>query len=128
MKDWINEISEDEILSNFSIPPGELRGRIERAKWLVYSLHEIGKILKIKKENLNEIKKMEIRVSYGVKEEIIPLVLLPGIGRVKGRRLYNNGIKNIVDVKNTSPEKLSKLIGKTTTENLLKFLSAPGGI
>jgi helicase len=128
LKDWINEINEDEILSNFSIPPGELRGRIERAKWLIYSLHEIGKIIKMKKEDLNEIKKMEIRTTYGVKEEIIPLVLLPGIGRVKGRRLYNNNIKSIVDIKNTNPEKLSKLIGKTTAENLLKFLGAPGGI
>jgi helicase len=122
LKDWINEINEDMLLTNFSIPPGELRGRIERAKWLVYSMHEIAKVIKMKRERINEIKKMEIRIECGVKEELIPLVLLPGIGRIKSRRLYEYGIRNSVDIKSTKAEILYKLIGKATTENLLKFL------
>jgi helicase len=65
---------------------------------------------------------MEIRIECGVKEELIPLVLLPGIGRIKSRRLYEYGIRNSVDIKSTKAEILYKLIGKATTENLLKFL------
>jgi helicase len=36
---------------------------------------------------------------------------LQGIGRVRARRLFNVGIKNVSDVKNTRVEDLSKVIG-----------------
>jgi Superfamily II helicase len=45
-----------------------------------------------------DVKKLEIRLVNGIKEELIPLVSLKGIGRVRARRLFNRGY--------TTPEKL----------------------
>ena len=49
--------------------------------------------LKGRLDIMKELKKLELRVKYGVKEELLDLVRIKGIGRIKARRLYNKGIK-----------------------------------
>ena len=41
---------------------------------------------------------LPIRIQYGIPEEMIPLVKIPGIGGVKARKLYEKGIKSLQDV------------------------------
>ncbi|MCS7123346.1 MAG: DEAD/DEAH box helicase [Candidatus Aenigmarchaeota archaeon] len=107
---WINEKSEDEILESFNVTPGELFGRIEIAKWLLYSLSELSKIFKETKI-ANYSKILEIRMMKGVKEELIELVSLEGIGRIRARNLYNAGFKTLEDIKKARIEDLIKVKG-----------------
>ncbi|MEM5875143.1 MAG: DEAD/DEAH box helicase [Candidatus Aenigmatarchaeota archaeon] len=116
---WINEKSEEEILERFSITPGELHTRLQIADWLLYSLHEISLILG-KKDYLRFINKLRIRIKKGVKEELLPLVILDGLGRVRARKLYNHGIKNIRDLKEIPIETLSKILGEKVATNIKK--------
>jgi len=53
---------------------------------------------------------MRKRLKHGVKEELIMLTELRGIGRVRARRLFNAGIRTIGDVKNVDIEDLKKII------------------
>ena len=107
---WINEKTEDEILTQFRVAPGELWSKIQIADWLLYSLHELALLLG-KKEILSKIKKLRIRVKHGIKEELIPLVKLEGIGRVRARLLYNANLRKISDLRKTPLESLSRIIG-----------------
>lgn len=116
---WINEKSEEEILERFSITPGELHTRLQIADWLLYSLHEISLILG-KKDYLRFINKLRIRIKKGVKEELLPLVILDGLGRIRARKLYNHGIKNIRDLKEIPIETLSKILGEKVATNIKK--------
>ena len=109
-EDWINERTEDEILVKYKVAPGELRNRLENADWLIYSLHEITQLIG-KKDLLREINKTRIRLSYGIKEELIPLVKLKQIGRVRARKLWNSNIRSLDDLRKTSLERISKIIG-----------------
>jgi len=111
-EDWINEKTEDEILVKYKVAPGELRSRLENADWLVYSLHEITQLLG-KKELLKEINKTRIRLSYGIKEELMPLVKLKQVGRVRARKLWNINIRSLDDLRKTSLERISKIIGSS---------------
>jgi len=107
---WINESTEDQILSKFRVTPGELRSRLHIADWLAYSLQELSLLLGYK-ENLNNLRKTRVRLQYGVKEDIIPLVRLKNIGRVRARRLYSAGLNSIQKLRNIPLESLSRLIG-----------------
>jgi len=107
---WINEMTEDQILSKFRVTPGELRTRLNNADWLLYSTQELALLLKFK-ELLSELRKVRVRVKYGVKEELIPLVRLKQVGRMRGRKLYNTGLKTISDLRKIPLESLTRIIG-----------------
>jgi len=49
------------------------------------------------------------RVEKGVKKELLPIVRLEGVGRVRGRILYNAGYKTIEDIKHAKIEELMNL-------------------
>ena len=60
--------------------------------------------------HLPALNKLRKRLKYGVKEELIMLTELRGIGRVRARRLFSAGIRTIGDVKNVDIEDLKKII------------------
>ncbi|HDJ96690.1 MAG TPA: ATP-dependent DNA helicase, partial [Candidatus Aenigmarchaeota archaeon] len=120
-EDWINEATEDEILSKYNVTPGELYGRLQNGDWLLYALHEFALLLG-KKELLRHIRKVRLRVKYGVKEELLPLVRLRGIGRVRARKLYNAGLKTLKDLREIPLESLTRLIGPKVAYNIKEQL------
>jgi helicase len=109
-KDWIEEVGEDKLLEKFGITPGELRIRLETADWLLYATHELALLL-VMKDFLKDIRKIRIRVKYGIKEELLPLIQLKGVGRVRSRILYNSNIKSLSDLRKIPIESLSRIIG-----------------
>jgi len=111
LEDWINEKTEEEIMRKYSLTPGELYSRLQIADWLLYSLHEIALVIR-KKEVLNQLKKLRVRIEKGVKEELLPLVLLEGIGRVRARKLYNAGFKSIEDLRKAPVESIARMVGE----------------
>ncbi len=108
--DWIDENTEDVLLEKYSIRPGEVRSKLDNADWLLYSISEIARILQMKGLT-GEIAKLRVRVKYGVKEELLPLLQLNGIGRVRGRRLFNNRMRTLGDVKNADVSTLTQILG-----------------
>jgi helicase len=122
-KSWIEEMTQKEIMEIFKITPGELHSRLEILDWLLYSILEIEKLIGFEKEIKEKIKKLRIQVKYGIKEELLDLVRLEGIGRVRARALFEAGIKNIKELKKISKEKLSKILkNKVLAEKILEKL------
>ncbi len=120
LKDWINECTEEEILEKYNVAPGILRAYISNAEWMVYSAGELARLIGEKKK-ASFLKGFRRRIVYGVKEELLPLVELKGIGRIKARRLYNMGIKKKEDIKYFENKKmLENAIGRKTLEKILE--------
>jgi len=67
---------------------------------------------------LKSLKKLRVRVEYGIKEELLPLIKLKGVGRVRARQLYSAGLKDVGDLKKVSLESLQKLVGTKTAEKI----------
>jgi len=122
IKDWINETTEDHILTKYGIKPGELKTKLERAEWLTYSWGELAKTQN-QKETLKQTIKLKIRIKNGVKEELIPLLKLKGIGRIRARKLHNNNIKTINQLKKTNQNLIAKLIGTKIAQDIKKQLN-----
>ncbi|MEM4337131.1 MAG: helicase-related protein [Candidatus Woesearchaeota archaeon] len=112
-EDWINEKTEEWILEKYNIRPGEIKAKIDNADWLLYAMEELARLLQ-RHEIIKEIAKLRMRVNEGVREELIPLLQLKGIGRVKARKLFNNKIKDLGDVKRSSLSTLAEIIGIKT--------------
>ncbi|MFT4304891.1 MAG: helicase-related protein [Candidatus Woesearchaeota archaeon] len=117
MQNWIEENDEEFLMEKYGIRPGEIRMKLETADWLLYTCEEILRI--IRKHNLiSEIRKLRVRLKYGVKEELLPLLRLKNIGRIRARLLYRNNIKDLGDIKKIEFNKLSNLIGKKIAEDI----------
>ncbi len=115
--DWVNEVDENTICAKYSIAPGDLRRIVETAEWLMNSLYRIAEF---KGHELSGfLHSMIFRIKYGVKEELLELVQLEGVGRVRARKLYSNGIRNLSELIEMR-EKAEKLIGKRVVEKALR--------
>ncbi|MDD3178524.1 MAG: DEAD/DEAH box helicase [Candidatus ainarchaeum sp.] len=109
--EWINETNEDTIISEYNTSPGEIRNIISKAEWIIYCVNELIKQNKQNTYLSKEYKTIGIRLKYGVKKELVELVCLKNIGRIRARRLFIAGIKGINDIKR-KPEKIIEIIGK----------------
>ncbi|MGC9345819.1 MAG: helicase-related protein, partial [Candidatus Bathyarchaeales archaeon] len=108
LKAWIEEMSEDEIIERFRVQPGDLYRTIQNAKWLLYATRELALLLGNKRMLPKTIELTE-RVDKGVKKELLPIVKLEGVGRIRGRIIYNAGYKTIEDIKHAAIEDLVNL-------------------
>jgi helicase len=108
LKSWIEEESEDTLIERFRVQPGDLYRTIENAKWLLYATHELGTLLG-NREILPLASEMTERVAKGIRRELLPIIKLEGIGRVRGRIIYNAGYKTIEDIKHVALEDLTNL-------------------
>ncbi|MBS3140245.1 hypothetical protein J4479_04545 [Candidatus Woesearchaeota archaeon] len=122
---WIKENTEDFLLEKFDIRPGEIRVKLEAADWLLYAAEELAKIQVNPKIQANhyavkELAKLRIRIKDGVKEELLPLLKLKNIGRIRARKMFAHGIKDLGDVKKADLATLSQLLGKKIAEDVKK--------
>ncbi|MFA5141426.1 MAG: helicase-related protein [Candidatus Woesearchaeota archaeon] len=108
--DWIAEIGEDELLEKYDIRPGEVHVKLEVVEWLLYSSAELANVANIKPV-IKEVNRLRFRLQHGIKEELIPLCRLKNISRMRARRLFMNGIKDLGDVKKADIQKLSQILG-----------------
>jgi helicase len=108
LKAWTEEMIEDQLIEKFGVQPGDLYRTIENAKWLLHATHELA-LLFGNKETLPLTHELLERVEKGVKKELLPLVRLDGVGRVRGRILFNAGYRNIANLKHAPVENLTNL-------------------
>jgi len=115
LKDWIEESPEDGIVERFDVGSGDIYAYVESAKWLVHATHDLAKLLRYE-EALAPLLNLSIRVENGVKEELLPLISLRGVGRVRARALFSAGFRTTEDLKRASPTELNRIpmIGTAT--------------
>ena len=107
LESWINELKFEDMEDKWSVQPGDLRSRTELAEWILYAIRRIldededlknlnKDAHKLLLESINEIHK---RVRYGCKSDLLGLVALRGVGRIRARELNNTlGVVNIKDL------------------------------
>ena len=109
--DWVNEKDEEFLLEEYNVRPGELRAKLDTANWLLHSSEELSRLLQFK-SLVKEIVKLRLRMRYGVKEELLSLLRLEQVGRVRARKLYRNKIRDIADIKKVKLEILEQILGR----------------
>ncbi len=108
LQSWIEEVTEDQMIEKFRVQPGDLYRLIDSAKWLLHAFRELAGLFK-QKNMASQLNVLIERCSKGVKVELLPLVRLEGVGRVRARVLFNSGLKTVDDLRRAPVEKLTAL-------------------
>ena len=116
---WISEYTELSLSDSLGIESGDMHRMTENANWLSYCLREISKHVE-RADLLQELGDLRNRLIYGIKDELLDLVRVKGIGRVRARILFKNGIKNLDDLRKIPVNKLAEIdkIGSTIADNI----------
>ena len=119
LQSWITESSEISLSDNLKIESGDIHRMVQTAEWLLYCLRELAKQAG-KAKFLEELDILRKRVIYGIREELIDLVKIKGIGRIRARKLYNHGVKTLDDLSKIPVKKLAEIdkIGSTLADNI----------
>ena len=119
LQSWITESSELALSDNLGIESGDMHRMVETGDWLSYCLREISKHVE-RVDLLDELENLRRRIIYGIREELLDLVKVKGIGRIRARTLYKHGIKTLDDLAKIPVNKLSEIdkIGSTLADNI----------
>ena len=118
LMDWVEETPEEHLIKRYSTTPGDIRAKVETAGWILYSMSELSELLSPNTTKM--IAELEIRIANGVRKELLPLLEIDSIGRVRARSLFNAGFTSQSSIRESKPSELNEIpgIGSTLAEKL----------
>ena len=120
LSDWIGEVREELISDRYRIGPGDIRRSAETAEWLMHSMAELSKHLDL--GITFKAEQLALRIHYGAGQDLLALLNLKGIGRVRARKLYLSGITSIEKLNAADPVELARLLGPKIAEKVFSQL------
>ena len=115
---WTDEDNIRSIEKELDVNPGDIHYRVDLMEWLIYASKEI--ILAddvFSEEHMNHIAEivklldiLRLRVRHGCKQDLLSLVNIPNVGRMRARELSTKGIRNPVDVANMTQTQKSEIL------------------
>ncbi|MXR51790.1 ATP-dependent DNA helicase [Halovenus sp. WSH3] len=120
LEDWASELDESEITERYGIGPGDIRGKVDTAQWLLGAAESLSSELGLGLGG--EIREARLRVEHGVRAELVDLAGVRGVGRKRARRLYDAGIEDRAALREADKSTvLAALRGREkTAENILE--------
>ncbi len=128
LTDWSDELPDARICERYTVGPGDVYGMVESVNWLLHATTELSRMFAPAFHG--QIQEYEICMKNGIRRELLPLVKLRGIGRVRARRLFNNNITSPDAVLTAGLEPVTRIIGRGIAEQIFAQLEgkkAAGG-
>lgn len=123
VESWIDEISEDGIVNKFNVGPGDIHNIVEMVQWLLHAAREFARMYNF--DCVSDISDLLLRVQNGCKKELLNLISLKNIGRVRARSLYREGFKTVNDLRGVPLKRLAQV--KTIGEGVAKSIKSQIG-
>ncbi len=126
LNQWMDEDRDDVICDKFNIGPGDIYRHVDSTQWLLYAAISIAHLYQ-KHDLTLKLENLRLRVRHGIKEELLELVQLKGVGRVRARHFYQNNLKTLKDLQYLSAEELGAIptIGLGLAKNIKIQLVTP---
>jgi helicase len=120
LSDWIDEVGETTICDRHGVGPGDIYNAVEGISWLV---HAASRIARSDAPDLGTpIDELELRVKHGIKRELLPLIRLRGIGRVRARRLFTNNLTSPAALRTAGRDRVAAILGKGIADQIMDEL------
>ncbi|PSQ37874.1 ski2-like helicase [Halobacteriales archaeon SW_5_70_135] len=97
LEDWTEEQEEARITERYGVGPGDIRGKVDAAEWLLGAAETLAADLGL--DCVPEVRTAQRRVRHGVSEELLDLVGVREVGRKRARALYDAGIRTRADLR-----------------------------
>ena len=92
LEDWADEVDEDRITERYGVGPGDIRGKVEAAEWLLGAAEQLAAELDL--PVVQDVQRARRRIQDGVREELLALTEVRNVGRKRARRLFEAGIES----------------------------------
>jgi len=124
LDDWASELDEDRIAERYDVGPGDIRGKVETAEWLLNAAERLAAELGVGATAVREARK---RVQYGVRGELLNLAGVRDVGRKRARRLYEAGIETRADLRDAEKSVVLGAVRgrRKTAERILENVGHP---
>lgn len=106
---WIDEKPLDEIINQFNVGEGDIHAFADIAQWLMHATAHLAEIQQLK--GSREAYELEQRIKYGADLQLLELLGIRDIGRIRARKLYNAGLISIEELKKADIQELISLLG-----------------
>ena len=126
LESWVSETPIVEITARWGIGAGDLRSKAEDADWLLFSAGRLAGAFN--RRVSRAIDDLSFRVRYGVTEELLDLVRLRGIGRVRARLLFRAGYPDREALRNAPIDRIEQALrSRKLAEMVVSQLKPRGG-
>jgi len=122
---WSEEVTEEMICERFNVGPGDIHNKVETAVWLIHAASRLASLFR--QPYAKPIADLETRVRHGIKKELLPLIALRGIGRVRARRLFNAGLTTPAEIRAAGIGVLAPVLGEKTAASVLAQIEGKAG-
>jgi len=116
LSDWTDELGEEKICERYGVGPGDVFGMVESINWLLHATSQLARMFAPK--FYPQVAECEICMKNGIRRELLPLIRLRGIGRIRARRLFNNGMTSPEEIKKHPREDLVKILGQGIADQI----------
>ncbi len=120
---WISEQSDRDLTEYFGVGMGDVHRFVQSGEWLAYAAAEIARVSGFTR-HIQVLQNLRLRLKHGVKTELLELVRLRGIGRIRGRMLHNYAYRSLADLHRAPAGELAKVptIGSVVAKSIKKQL------
>jgi helicase len=109
LEDWMAETTLESVEERYAIGPGDLRTRLDAANWMLHAFGELARALQPAWQK--PIQEIGMRLEHGIKAELLPLIALRGVGRIRARTLFAAGFRTPALLKAAPVTRLAGLPG-----------------
>ncbi len=122
---WVDEVPILEISERYGIGAGDLRTKVEDAEWILFGAGRLA--ARFERRLGRSIDDLATRVRYGAREELLDLVRLRGIGRVRARLLYQAGYPDRESLRQAPLDRIERALrSRKLAEQVASQLRRPG--
>ncbi|HET6580316.1 MAG TPA: ATP-dependent DNA helicase [Methanoregula sp.] len=116
LSDWTDELPDTKICERYSVGPGDIYGMVESVTWLLHASTELARMFATAFHT--KVHEYEICMKNGSRRELLPLIRLRGIGRVRARRLFNSRMTTPEEILAHGIEEVTKILGRSVAEQI----------
>jgi helicase len=117
LTEWSEEVTDAMICEHFNVGPGDIHNKVETAVWLIHAASRLAYLFN--RPLAKPVAELGIRVKDGIKKELLPLIRLRGIGRVRARRLFDLGMTTPEEIRAAGIRKVAPILGEKTAAKVI---------
>jgi helicase len=118
LSDWADEVPDAMICERYGVGPGDIYAMVESVNWLLHAAERLARMFAPRFSR--PVQEYEICMRHGIRRDLLPLIRLKNIGRVRARRLFNNGITDPDLLRAAGSERIAEILGRGIAQQLFE--------
>ncbi|MBN1167742.1 MAG: ATP-dependent DNA helicase [Methanospirillaceae archaeon] len=123
LNDWTMELSDARLEERYGVGAGDIYNLIDSGKWLLHVAERLAR--EVAPAWAPKVTELETRVRYGVHADLLPLVYIRNIGRVRARRLFNQGYTDRTTIQKAGKSAVARIVGDKIADQIFEELKIP---